>query len=58
MLKNLNKERDLYETRMMMIENNLFEDYAGGEIVEHWNEDQITEWKSNYSHLFFMNRFI
>lgn len=58
MLENLNKERDLYETRMMMIESNLFEDYAGGEIVEHWNEDQITEWKSNYSHLFFMNRFI
>ncbi|XP_033198418.1 unconventional prefoldin RPB5 interactor [Bombus vancouverensis nearcticus] len=48
MLKNLNKERDLYETRMMMIENNLFEDYAGGEIVEHWNEDQITEWKKKH----------
>ncbi|XP_043603146.1 unconventional prefoldin RPB5 interactor-like protein isoform X1 [Bombus pyrosoma] len=48
MLKNLNKERDLYETRMMMIETNLFEDYAGGEIVEHWNEDQITEWKKKH----------
>ena len=48
MLENLNKERDLYETRMMMIESNLFEDYAGGEIVEHWNEDQITEWKKKH----------
>lgn len=46
MLNNLNAERDLYETRMMMSESNLFEDFAGGEIIEHWNENQITEWKS------------
>ncbi|XP_071874325.1 unconventional prefoldin RPB5 interactor [Bombus fervidus] len=48
MLKSLNKERDLYETRMMMIESDLFEDYAGGEVVEYWNEDQITEWKKKH----------
>lgn len=47
MLKKLSAERNLYETKMMMIENNVFEDYVGREIVEHWNEDQIVEWKSN-----------
>ena len=47
MLKKLSTERDLYETKMMVIENNVFEDYVGREIVEHWNEDQIVEWKSN-----------
>lgn len=53
MLNNLNAERDLYETRMMMLESNLFDDFAGGEIIEHWNENQITEWKSKFSSFFF-----
>ncbi|XP_043786261.1 unconventional prefoldin RPB5 interactor-like protein isoform X2 [Apis laboriosa] len=48
MLNNLNAERDLYETRMMMLESNLFDDFAGGEIIEHWNENQITEWKKKH----------
>lgn len=55
MLNNLNAERDLYETRMMMLESNLFDDFAGGEIIEHWNENQITEWKSKFSSVFFTN---
>lgn len=55
MLNNLNAERDLYETRMMMLESNLFDDFAGGEIIEHWNENQITEWKSKFSSFFFTN---
>ncbi|XP_076653138.1 unconventional prefoldin RPB5 interactor isoform X2 [Halictus rubicundus] len=45
MLKNLSGEIDLYETRMMAMENNLFGDCAGSEIVEHWNEEEIQEWK-------------
>lgn len=48
MLKKLSAERDLYETKMMMIKNNVFEDYVGREIVEHWNEDQIVEWKKKH----------
>lgn len=48
MLKNLSAERDLYETRMMVSEGDLFEDCAGTEIVEHWNEEQIDEWRSSY----------
>ncbi|KAK9305626.1 hypothetical protein QLX08_003407 [Tetragonisca angustula] len=48
MLKKLSTERDLYETKMMVIENNVFEDYVGREIVEHWNEDQIVEWKKKH----------
>ncbi|XP_017764162.1 PREDICTED: unconventional prefoldin RPB5 interactor-like protein [Eufriesea mexicana] len=47
-LNNLNAERNLYETRMIMLENNFFEDSDGSEIVEHWNEDQITEWKKRH----------
>ncbi|XP_033330354.2 unconventional prefoldin RPB5 interactor isoform X1 [Megalopta genalis] len=45
MLKNLSGERDLYETRIMALENDLFGDCAGSEIVEHWNEEKIEEWK-------------
>ncbi|XP_078041502.1 unconventional prefoldin RPB5 interactor [Augochlora pura] len=45
MLKNLSGERDLYETRIMALENDLFGDCAGSEIIEHWNEDKIEEWK-------------
>ncbi|CAL7942277.1 unnamed protein product [Xylocopa violacea] len=48
MLKKLSTERDLYETRMMVSETNLFEDLAGKEIVEHWNEDQIAAWKKKH----------
>ncbi|XP_076756394.1 unconventional prefoldin RPB5 interactor [Xylocopa sonorina] len=48
MLMKLSKERDLYETRMMVAETNLFEDLAGKEIVEHWNEDQIAAWKKKH----------
>lgn len=47
MLKKLNAERDLYETRMTVIDSDVFEECAGSEIVEHWNEEQIDEWKSN-----------
>ncbi|XP_015430532.1 PREDICTED: unconventional prefoldin RPB5 interactor [Dufourea novaeangliae] len=45
MLKKLGTERDLYETRMLFANSNLFENCAGKEIVEHWNNDQIEEWK-------------
>lgn len=45
MLKNLSGEIDLYETRMIAMENNLFGDCAGSEIVEHWNEEEIQNWK-------------
>lgn len=38
---------------MMMLENNLFDDFVGGEIIEYWNENQITEWKSKFSSVFF-----
>lgn len=48
MLKKLSTERDLYETRMMVSENDLFEDCAGTEIVEHWNEEQIDEWRKKH----------
>ena len=48
MLKNLSAERDLYETRMMVLEGDLFEDCAGTEIVEHWNEEQIDEWRKKH----------
>ncbi|XP_017885277.2 unconventional prefoldin RPB5 interactor-like protein [Ceratina calcarata] len=48
MLKSLNAERDLFETRILASETNLFEEPAGGEIVEHWNEDQIAEWKKKH----------
>lgn len=48
MLKKLSTERDLYETRMMVTENDLFEDCAGTEIVEHWNEEQIDEWRKKH----------
>lgn len=58
MLKKLSAERDLYETKIMMIENNVFEDFVGREIVEHWNEDQITEWKSNCPYFLSVNEFL
>nr|XP_031830379.1 unconventional prefoldin RPB5 interactor-like protein [Nomia melanderi] len=45
MLKKLSTERDLYETKMMVIDNDVFEDCAGTEIVEHWNEEKIYDWK-------------
>ncbi|XP_003702501.1 unconventional prefoldin RPB5 interactor [Megachile rotundata] len=48
MLKKLSTERDLYETRMMVTENDFFEDCAGTEIVEHWNEEQIDEWRKKH----------
>lgn len=48
MLKHLNKERDLYETRIMLSENDLLDDSAGREFVEHWNEYQVTEWKKKH----------
>ena len=47
-LKELNAERDLYETRMTVIDSDAFEDCAGSEIVEHWNEEQIDEWKTKH----------
>ncbi|XP_076683787.1 unconventional prefoldin RPB5 interactor [Andrena cerasifolii] len=47
-LKQLNAERDLYETRMTVIDSDAFEDCAGSEIVEHWNEEQIDEWKTKH----------
>ena len=47
-LKELNAERDLYETRMTLIDSDAFEDCAGSEIVEHWNEEQIVEWKTKH----------
>lgn len=55
MLENLATERDLYETRLMVIKGEVFDNYPGREIVEHWNEEQIDEWKSNYSFSFFFN---
>ncbi|CAK9818354.1 hypothetical protein ANTPLA_LOCUS9736 [Anthophora plagiata] len=48
MLKHLNKERDLYETRIMLSENDLLDDSSGREFVEHWNEYQVTEWKKKH----------
>ena len=48
MLKKLSAERDLYETRMTVIDSDVFEDCAGSEIVEHWNEEQIDEWKTKH----------
>ncbi|XP_053982894.1 unconventional prefoldin RPB5 interactor-like protein isoform X2 [Hylaeus volcanicus] len=48
MLKDLSGERDLYETRMMIAETDLFTECAGKEIVEHWNEDQVEEWKKKH----------
>ncbi|XP_043263669.1 unconventional prefoldin RPB5 interactor-like protein isoform X2 [Colletes gigas] len=47
-LKNLDMERDLYETRMAIKESNLFEDCSSREIVEHWNKDQVEEWKKKH----------
>lgn len=46
MLENLNAERNLFETRLMITTNDLLEDFGGSEIVEHWNDDQIADWKS------------
>lgn len=47
MLKNLNTERDLFETRILASDSNLFDGF-GGEIVEHWDEDQVADWKKKH----------
>ncbi|XP_076236898.1 unconventional prefoldin RPB5 interactor isoform X2 [Calliopsis andreniformis] len=48
MLDNLGKEMNLYETRVMMIKNDVFENYANREIIEYWNEKEIDEWKKKH----------
>ncbi|XP_076636657.1 unconventional prefoldin RPB5 interactor isoform X2 [Colletes latitarsis] len=47
-LKNLDVERDLYETRMTIKGSDLFGDCSSSEIVEHWNQDQVEEWKKKH----------
>lgn len=53
MLEYLNTERDICETRMMLLETDFLNDCADREIVEYWDESQIEEWRSNCFFLFY-----
>ncbi|XP_076180251.1 unconventional prefoldin RPB5 interactor isoform X1 [Ptiloglossa arizonensis] len=48
MLEYLNTERDICETRMMLLETDFLNDCADREIVEYWDESQIEEWRMKH----------
>lgn len=46
MLKNLETERNLYEMRQYLsLEHDVFEDEDRKDIVEHWTENKLDEWR-------------
>lgn len=49
MLENLQAERNLYEMRQYLpLKHDIFGEEDRKDILEHWNEDKLDEWKSKY----------
>lgn len=52
MLKDLEVERNLYEMRQNFpLKHDIFGEEDRKEVLEHWNEDKIDEWKSKYLYI-------
>lgn len=55
MLENLQAERNLYEMRQYLpLKHDIFGEEDRKDILEHWNEDKLDEWKCKYLYLFFL----
>lgn len=49
MLKNLQVEKNLFEMRQNLpLKHDIFGEDEKKDILEHWNEDKLEEWKSKY----------